>query len=99
MRLRKFFNIRTVAALLVLCSLTVSNSVTYAQQDSTVISTTAAIDTAAKTAVSALAPSAIPLISTAVDTVARYKNMEPIAVVKDFSAAHKTAAYYTLLFF
>lgn len=99
MRLRKFFNIRAIAALLILCSLTASNSVSYAQQDSTVSSTTAAIESAAKTAPSTLAPSSIPLISTAVDTVARYKNMQPVVEVKDFSAAYRTATYYTLMFF
>lgn len=99
MRLRNFFNIRAVAALLVLCSLTLSNSVSYAQQDSTVSSTTAAIDSAAKTTVSSLAPSSAPLISTTVDTVARYKNMAPVTEVKDFSASYKAATYYTLLFF
>lgn len=99
MRLRKFFNIRTVAALLVLCTLTVSNGVSYAQQDSTVSSNTAAIDSAASSATAALAPSSLPLISTAVDTVARYKNMEPFAEVIDFSATYKSAAYYTLMFF
>lgn len=99
MRLRNFFNIRTVAALLVLCVLTLTNSVSYAQQDSTVSSTTAAIDTAAKSASIGLAPSALPLISTAVDTVARYKNMQPVAVIKDFSEAYKSATYYFLMFF
>lgn len=99
MRLRKFFNIRTVTALLVLCILTVSNSVSYAQQDSTISSTTAAIDSAAKSATTELTPSALPLISTAVDTVARYKNMQPVAEVKDFSAAYKSASYYFLMFF
>lgn len=98
MRLRNFFNMRTVVALLVLCILTVTNSVSYAQQDSTVSSTTAAIDSAAKSAIVSLTPSSLPLISTAVDTVARYKNMQPVAEVKDFSEAYKSGAYYTLMF-
>ena len=86
MRLREFFNIKTVAALLVICTTTLMDNTLFAQvQDSTVNSTTAAIDTAAKLAVSELSPSNVPLISTAVDTVARYKNMQPLVVAKDYS--------------
>lgn len=100
MRLREIFNIRTVAALLVICTLTVTKSASYAQvQDSTVVSTTAAIDTAAKAAATDVAPSSVPLISTAVDTVARYMNMQPVAVTKDYSEAYKSATYYFLMFF
>ena len=52
MRLREIFNIRTVAALLVICTITLMANTLFAQvQDSTVSSTTAAIDTAAKSAV------------------------------------------------
>ena len=68
-------------------------------QDSTVNSTTAAIDTAAKLAVSELSPSNVPLISTAVDTVARYKNMQPLVVTKDYSEAYRSGSYYLLMFF
>ncbi|MFA6945354.1 MAG: cytochrome c oxidase subunit II [Pedobacter sp.] len=100
MRLREIFNIRTVTALLVICALTVTKSVSYAQvQDSTVVSTTAAIDTAAKAAATDLAPSSVPLISTAVDTAARYMNMQPVAVTKDYSEAYKSGTYYFLMFF
>ncbi|SDM54204.1 cytochrome c oxidase subunit 2 [Daejeonella rubra] len=100
MRLREIFNIRTVAALLVICTLTVMANTLFAQvQDSTVSSTTAAIDTAAKSAVSELSPSSVPLISTAVDTVARYKNMQPVAETKDYSEAYRSASYYLLMFF
>jgi len=100
MRLREIFNIRTVAALLVICTITVMANTLLAQvQDSTVSSTTAAIDTAAKSAVSELSPSNVPLISTAVDTVARYKNMQPIEVAKDFSEAYRSGSYYLLMFF
>jgi cytochrome c oxidase subunit 2 len=68
-------------------------------QDSTVSSTTAAIDTAAKSALSELSPSNVPLISTAVDTVARYKNMQPIVETKDYSEAYRSGSYYLLMFF
>jgi cytochrome c oxidase subunit 2 len=100
MRLREIFNIRTVAALLVICTITVMGNTLFAQvQDSTVSSTTAAIDTAAKSAVSELSPSNVPLISTAVDTVARYKNMQPIVETKDYSEAYRSGSYYLLMFF
>jgi len=100
MRLREIFNIRTVAALMVICTITVMANTLLAQvQDSTVSSTTAAIDTAAKSAVSELSPSNVPLISTAVDTVARYKNMQPIEETKDFSEAYRSGSYYLLMFF
>ena len=100
MRLREFFNIKTVAALLVICTTTLMDNTLVAQvQDSTVNSTTAAIDTAAKLAVSELSPSNVPLISTAVDTVARYKNMQPLVVTKDYSEAYRSGSYYLLMFF
>jgi cytochrome c oxidase subunit 2 len=100
MRLREIFNIRTVAALLVICTITVRVNTLFAQvQDSTVSSTTAAIDSAAKSAVSELSPSSVPLISTAVDTVARYKNLQPIVEAKDYSEAYRSGAYYLLMFF
>ncbi len=100
MRLREFFNIKTVAALLVICTTTLMDNTLFAQvQDSTVNSTTAAIDTAAKLAVSELSPSNVPLISTAVDTVARYKNMQPLVVTKDYSEAYRSGSYYLLMFF
>ena len=100
MRLREFFNIKTVAALLVICTTTLMDNTLFAQvQDSTVNSTTAAIDTAAKLAVSELSPSNVPLISTAVDTVARYKNMQPLVVAKDYSEAYRSGYYYLLMFF
>ena len=100
MRLREIFNIRTVAALLVICTITLMDNSLFAQvQDSTVSSTTAAIDTAAKSAVSELSPSNVPLISTAVDTVARYKNMQPLEVTKDYSEAYRSGSYYLMMFF
>lgn len=100
MSLREIFNIRNVATLLVACTLTVSGITSFAQgQDSTVISTTAAIDSAASSTTSELSPSATPLISTAVDTVARYANMQPTVETKDYSDAYRTASYYTLMFF
>ena len=100
MRLREIFNIRTVAALLVICTITVMSNTLFAQvQDSTVSSTTAAIDTAVKSAVSELSPSNVPLISTAVDTVARYKDMQPLVEAKDYSEAYRSGSYYLLMFF
>jgi cytochrome c oxidase subunit 2 len=100
MRLREIFNIRTVAALLVICTITIKANTLFAQvQDSTVSSTTAAIDTAAKSAISELSPSNVPLISTAVDTVARYKNMQPLEVTKDYSEAYRSGSYYLMMFF
>jgi cytochrome c oxidase subunit 2 len=74
------------------------NTVFAQAQDSTVSSTTAAIDTAAKSALSELSPASLPLISTAVDTVARYKNMQPLAVAKDYSEAYRIGGYYLLMF-
>jgi cytochrome c oxidase subunit 2 len=98
MRLREIFNIRTVAALLV-CTFTVMGNSVFAQvQDSTVSSTTAAIDSAAKSAISELSPSSLPLISTAVDTVARYKNLQPLVEAKDYSEAYRVGGYYLLMF-
>lgn len=100
MRLREFFNIKTVAALLVICTTILMDNTLFAQvQDSTVNSTPTAIDTAAKLAVSELSPSNVPLISTAVDTVARYKNMQPLVVAKDYSEAYRSGSYYLLMFF
>jgi cytochrome c oxidase subunit II len=100
MRLREFFNIKTVAALLVICTITLMDNTLFAKvQDSTVNSTTAAIDTAAKSAISELSPSNVPLISTAVDTVARYKNMQPLVVAKDYSEAYRSGSYYLMMFF
>jgi len=100
MRLREFFNIKTIAALLVICTITLMANTLFAQvQDSTVNSTTAAIDTAAKLVVSELSPSNVPLISTAVDTVARYENMQPLVVAKDYSEAYRSGSYYLLMFF
>jgi cytochrome c oxidase subunit 2 len=98
MRLREIFNIRTVAALLV-CTFTVMGNSVFAQvQDSTVSSTTAAIDSAAKSAISVSSPSSLPLISTAVDTVARYKNLQPLVEAKDYSEAYRIGSYYLLMF-
>ncbi len=100
MRLREFFNIKIIAALLVICTITLMANTLFAMvQDSTVNSTTAAIDTAAKLAVSELSPSNVPLISTAVDTVARYENMQPLVVAKDYSEAYRSGSYYLLMFF
>lgn len=100
MRLREFFNIKIIAALLVICTITLMANTLFAMvQDSRVNSTTAAIDTAAKLAVSELSPSNVPLISTAVDTVARYKNMQPLVVTKDYSEAYRSGSYYLLMFF
>lgn len=100
MRLREIFNITIVASMLVVCTLAVSAGTVFAQaQDTTISSITAVEDTAAAAAsVGPLAPSSAPLISTAVDTVARYKNMQPASVEVDHSAAYKIGAYYTLLF-
>ncbi|MEJ7778328.1 MAG: cytochrome c oxidase subunit II [Daejeonella sp.] len=97
MRLREIFNIRIVASILIACASIVSANTAFAQvQDSTVSSITAVEDTAVA-AISAT-PSSAPLISTAVDTLARYKNMQPASVETDHSAAYKTGAYYLLLF-
>ena len=99
MRLREIFNIRTVAALLLICTIAFMANTIFAQvQDSTVSSTTAAIDTAAKSVVSELSPSNVPLISTVVDTVARYKNMQPLEVAKDYSEAYRSGSYYLMMF-
>lgn len=97
MSLREIFNIRIVASILIVCASIVSGNTIFAQvQDTTISSITAVEDTAA--AALSAAPSSAPLISTAVDTVARYKNMQPASVKTDHSAAYKTGAYYLLLF-
>ncbi len=98
MRLREIFNIRIAASVLMICALTVSNGTVAAQtQDTTVSSITTVEDTAAASATQ-VSPSSAPLISTAVDTVARYKNMQPVSAEVDYSAAYKSGAYYLLLF-
>ena len=38
------------------------------------------------------------MISTAVDTVARYKNMQPLEVAKDYSEAYRSGSYYLMMF-
>lgn len=99
MRLREIFNIRTVAVMLAIWAFSVSSNTLFAQaQDSTQSSTTAAIDTAVKAGATEMSPSSLPLISTTVDTVARYKYIQPAAVAADNSAAHKSGAYYLLMF-
>jgi cytochrome c oxidase subunit 2 len=99
MRLREIFNIRIAASVLIACALAVSNGTVSAQaQDTTISSITAVEDTAAASADQVISPSSAPLISTAVDTVARYKNMQPVVEETDFSAAYKTGTYYLLLF-
>jgi len=98
MRLREIFNIRIAASVLIACALTVSNGTVSAQSpDTTVSSITSVEDTATASATQVL-PSSAPLISTAVDTAARYKNMQPAAAVVDHSAAYKSGTYYLLLF-
>jgi cytochrome c oxidase subunit 2 len=92
------FNIRMAASVLIACALTVSGGTVSAQaQDTTVSSITTAGDTAAASATQ-VSPSSAPLISTAVDTVARYKNMQPATIEVDHSEAYKSGAYYVLLF-
>ena len=99
MRLREIFKIRTVVALLITCALSVTYSSSKARvQDSTISSTSAVIDTALKAASADLLPSSAPLISTEVDTVARYANMQPLAETKDYSESYKSASYYALMF-
>ena len=99
MRLREIFKIRTVVALLITCALSVTYSSSKARvQDSTISSTSAVIDTALKAASADLSPSSAPLISTEVDTVARYANMQPLAETKDYSESYKSASYYALMF-
>ena len=98
MRLREIFNIRIAASVLIVCALTVSNNTVSARvQDTTVSSTTTVVDTAAASATQ-MSPTSAPLISTAVDTAARYKNMQPATAEIDNSAAYKSGAYYLLLF-
>ncbi|WP_411273060.1 cytochrome c oxidase subunit II [Daejeonella sp.] len=98
MRLREILNIRIASSVLMICALTVSQGTVTAQtQDTTVSSITAVGDTAA-TSANQVSPSSVPLISTAVDTVARYKNMQPASAEVDYSAAYKSGAYYLLLF-
>lgn len=98
MRLREILNIRNIASIVAICAMMLSADLLNAQvQDSTVSSITAVENAAASTATE-LSPSAEPLISTAVDSVARFKNMQPIVEGTDHTAAYKTGAFYTLLF-
>lgn len=98
MRLREIFNIRIAASVLMVCALAITNSTATAQSaDTTVSSITAVEDTAAASAAK-VSSSSETLISTAVDTVARYKNMQPVSAEVDYSAAYKSGAYYFLLF-
>ena len=98
MRLREIFTIRIAASVLMVCALTVASGTVKAQiKDTTVSSITTVVDTAAASATQ-ISPPSPTLISTAVDTVARYKNMQPAAAEVDHSAAYKSAAYYLLLF-
>ena len=84
MRLREVFNIRIVASILIVCALIVSENTVFGQtRDTTINSITAVEDTAAASA-TAISPSSVPLISTAVDTVARYKNLQPLSVETDY---------------
>lgn len=99
MRLTEFLNIRYVRSLFVACLLLIAGT-TFAQtQDSTVNSNTTASAAADSVAASVqTTPAETPLISTAVDTVARYANMQPELVKPDFTEAYKSAAYYSMLF-
>ena len=84
MRLREVFNIRIVASILIVCALIVSENTVFGQtRDTTINSITAVEDTAAASA-TAISPSSVPLITTAVDTVARYKNLQPLSVETDY---------------
>lgn len=98
MRLREILNIRNIASVLAVCALILSAGSLSAQvQDSTISSITVVEDSAAA-ATAELSPSSEPLISTAVDSVARFKNMQPVEEGTDHSAAYKTGAFYLLLF-
>ena len=98
MRLREIFTTRIAASVLMVCALIVASGTVEAQtQDTTVSSITTVVDTATASATQISTPSPT-LISTAVDTVARYKNMQPASAEVDHSAAYKSAAYYLLLF-
>jgi len=98
MRLREIFKIRIAVSVLFACVLAVSNETVSAQTaDSTLNSITTVEDTAVASATQ-ITPSSAPLISTEVDTVARYLNMQPVKAEVDRSAAYRSGGYYLLLF-
>lgn len=98
MRLREIFNIRIAASVLIACALTISSKIVSAQIADTTVNSITAVEDTAVAAASQISPSSATLISTAVDTAARYKNMQPIQAEVDHSAAYKTGGYYLLLF-
>ncbi|MGB4398157.1 MAG: cytochrome c oxidase subunit II [Daejeonella sp.] len=98
MRLKEIFNIRIAASMLMVCALAVSNSTVIAQTADTTVSSITTVEDSAAASATQVSPSSAPLISTAVDTVARYANMQPVSAEVDYSAAYKSGAYYFLLF-
>ena len=92
MRVREIFNIRIVASILTVCTLLASSDIVSAQTIDTTINSITAVEDTAIASANAVSPSSATLISTAVDTVARYKNMQPIVAATDYSAAYKSGA-------
>ena len=94
MGLIKKFNIRALVAFVVLCVLSGSNLLSFAQTADTASATKA--DTAAA-ATPAVTATSTPLISTAVDT-AKSAAATVVAAEADHSAVYKSAWFYVLLF-
>ena len=95
MGLIKKFNIRALVAFVVLCVLSGSNLISFAQTADTASATKA--DTAAAAATPAVTATSAPLISTAVDT-AKSAAATVVAAEADHSAVYKSAWFYVLLF-
>ena len=101
MGLRKIFKIRSILSCLIAITLIGNGFQIYAQsKDSTVVSTTTAVDSATTKAVAgtSLLPASKPLISTDVDTTKRVSYTAAPAA-PDLTKEYKSAGYYFLMFF
>ena len=101
MNLKKFFSIRFLTVFVWVCMLMMCEMSLSAQSiDSTMVSTTTATDSAIYKEDALLNKSSIkPLISTAVDTNARFADYVIKKPETDNSSTYKSALYYCMLFF
>lgn len=101
MDLRKIFSVRSITIFIGLCIL-ISSAISLSAQteDSTMVSTTIATDSAVnKIDILSSKSLATPLISTAVDTNARFADFTVKKPEADKSPMYKSATYYFMLFF
>ena len=100
MSIRKIFNIRLlITSVLVITLLSNVSQLCAQAKDSTIVSITTAVDSAAaKPAGTPVSPSSAPLINTEVDTT-KMVSYIPIPVKPDLSPLYKSTAYYVLIFF